>query len=154
MDVVIRVDGEAGDTEALRGWLLRDPVAREAAFPPAPPAPPGSPSGTMGALEVINVFVANGIALGSLLVAAGSWRDARRRGAEGRGAEGRGAEGREGDGRSGGPPVVRVTAGGVTVEVEGADPDEIARLLRALPSPDSTAPPGRQAEGDAPVPPP
>ncbi|MFC5752140.1 effector-associated constant component EACC1 [Actinomadura rugatobispora] len=140
MDVVIRVGGGSGsgDTEALRGWLLRDPVAREVTFPPGPPAPPGSPPGTMGALEAINVFVANGIALGSLLVAAASWRDARRRDARG---------------RDGGAPVVRVTVGGVTVEVDGADPDEIARVLRALPSPDSTAPPGRQAEGDAPVPP-
>ncbi|GAA1172890.1 hypothetical protein F4556_002083 [Kitasatospora gansuensis] len=60
-----------------------------------------------GALEIVNVVIANGIALGSLVTAVAAWRGSRSR-----------------------PPQVRLERNGVVVTLQDASPEEVERILR------------------------
>jgi hypothetical protein len=69
----------------------------------------GKPGEMGGALDVINVVLANSIALASLITAIASWRTSRRS-----------------------PARVLVERGDVRITVEGDSPGEIERLVQAL----------------------
>jgi hypothetical protein len=73
---------------------------------------PAHDSGRMGAADIVNIVLSNAIAMGSFLVAYAGWRRSRPEPPE----------------RA---PVLRITAGDVTVEVRDASPDTI-ELLRSL----------------------
>ncbi|WP_405503724.1 hypothetical protein [Streptomyces anulatus] len=123
-------DGGTGGAEAassLRRWLMAEPELRgRARFSPGaePPA-----AGHMGdGLELVNVVLANSIALGSLITAIAAWRGSRSR-----------------------PPQVRLERDGVVVTLRDNSPEQVEQILRmwnasaadasALPSPpaDSTS---------------
>jgi predicted dehydrogenase len=110
VEVVIRVDDLQGpQAHSLYRWLTVDPqVVPDTTVSLAPePAPPGA--GEMGALEVVNVVLGNGVALGSLVVAVCSWRESRSR-----------------------PPTVRIERDDVSVVIEDASPETVRRVIEAL----------------------
>ncbi|MEU9075726.1 hypothetical protein ACFYUY_27225 [Kitasatospora sp. NPDC004745] len=130
MEVALAVepagDGREGEQAeaagSLRRWLLAEPELRgsEVRAGAADPA-----EGRMGeVLEVVNVVLANGIALAGLVTAVATWRDARR-----------------------GRPRVRIECGGATVVVEGGSAEEVRRILEQLERP---APPGLPAQSARP----
>jgi hypothetical protein len=108
--VQVRIQVEADDDRPgvfdLHRWLSEDPdvvTATEIAL-----VGEDSP-GALGALEVINAIVSDVTALGTLLTAVATWRDARARDA-----------------------VTRIERNGVSLRIESTDPQEIQRLLRQL----------------------
>ncbi|MFG1955948.1 hypothetical protein [Micromonospora sp. NPDC048830] len=104
LEVSIRVD----DQGSLYRWLMLDPEVRRDATVTLTPAPPKA--GEMGgALDVINVVLSNGIAIGSLLVAVSSWRESRPR-----------------------PPVTRIERDGISIAIEDASPETVRRVVEAL----------------------
>jgi hypothetical protein len=107
MWVLIRVEGETEDG-GLLPWLLDDPVGKDAEFLSLPGAP-----GEMGVGDIIQAVIADTTALGSLVVAVATWLDTHR-------------------GRSAPAPQVRIEQGSVSVTVTGDEPEEIARIVRAL----------------------
>ena len=76
-----------------------------------------------GAFEVINAVVADGIALGGLVVACATWRSSRPA-----------------------APAVRIERDGVTITVEDGSPDTVNRIVDALGRPHGPA-----DEGESPV---
>ncbi|MFJ9505956.1 hypothetical protein ACIRPZ_19355 [Streptomyces anulatus] len=102
-------DGETGGAEAassLRRWLMAEPELRgRAKFSPGAERPP---AGHMGdGLELVNVVLANGIALGSLITAIAAWRGSRSR-----------------------PPQVRLERDGVVVTLRDNSPEQVEQILR------------------------
>ncbi|MEU6678678.1 hypothetical protein [Streptomyces sp. NPDC046925] len=102
-------DGGGGDrASSLYRWLIADGELRGRAEVSLAAAVPGR--GHMGgAQDVIEVVLANTIALGNLLVAVAAWRGSRPR-----------------------APQVRVERDGVTVTVEDGSAETVERVLRAL----------------------
>ncbi|MET9410544.1 hypothetical protein ABZX90_33030 [Streptomyces sp. NPDC002935] len=114
MHVLIKVDGDVHG-RGLMPWLHADPVSKQAALS----VMSGDP-GQMGGGEIIQAVVQDSTALGSLLVAVGTWWDARRR-------------------RPGTPPVqVMIECGDISMTVTGADPADVHRIVQALTSGDGT----------------
>jgi hypothetical protein len=109
IEVSIRVDDRDDQTAgSLYRWLALDPQVRQDATVSLTATPPGA--GEMGgALEVINVVLSNGIAVGGLLIAVSSWRRSRPR-----------------------PPTIRLVRDGVSVTIEDASPETVRRVVQAL----------------------
>ena len=103
-EVSILVD----DPGSLYRWLTLDPEVRRDATVRRVPAP--AKAGDMGGtLDVINVVLGNGIAIGSLLVAVAAWRESRPR-----------------------PPVTRIERDGISIVIEDASPETVRRVVDAL----------------------
>ncbi|MFG2820037.1 hypothetical protein ACGFX4_11485 [Kitasatospora sp. NPDC048365] len=104
---------EGADVEAARSvarWLREDPDLRGIEVRPGTADPR---EGRMGeVLEVLNVVLTNGIALGSLLTAVATWRGTRRGGTR-----------------------VRIERSGTSVLIEGGSADEVRRILAELEPP-------------------
>lgn len=117
MEVILRIeDGAASAPGAdpaasamsLYRWLVAEPELRGLAEVSTGSGQPGQ--GRMGgALDVIDVVLANGIALGSLITAVAAWRNARPR-----------------------PPVVRLERDGMVVTLRDGSPEAVERILRSL----------------------
>ncbi|MER5984686.1 hypothetical protein [Streptomyces sp. NPDC001787] len=116
MQLALRIEEDRDHREllALRTWLNRsDDLRGRAGLAPQGPLSPGD----MGAgLDLINVVLSNGIALGSLVTAVATWRATRP-----------------------GRPAVRVEVNGVTVTVDTDDPETLTRVTEALRGDGSTA---------------
>ncbi|WP_458087571.1 effector-associated constant component EACC1 [Streptomyces malaysiensis] len=115
MQFRLRVDAAEGAPGVLDlyRWLTEDPDAADAAELVL--VDEGDHADTLGGLEIISIVVSNLTALGNLLVAVATWRDARARGAD-----------------------TRVERDGVSLRVESSDPETIRRLLRQLESPEGS----------------
>ncbi|AQA13275.1 hypothetical protein ABTY63_39175 [Streptomyces solisilvae] len=115
MQFRLRVDAAEGAPGVfdLYRWLTEDPDAADAAELAL--VDEGDHADTLGGLEIISIVVSNLTALGNLLVAVATWRDARARGAD-----------------------TRVERDGVSLRVESSDPETIRRLLRQLESPEGS----------------
>ncbi|MET9557422.1 hypothetical protein [Streptomyces sp. NPDC006645] len=105
-------DGERGeyvqDASSLGRWLVAEPELRGRAQVVAGVGESGQ--GRMGGgLEVVNVVLANSIALGSLITAVLTWRGSRAR-----------------------PPQVRLERDGVVVTVQDGSPEAVERILAVL----------------------
>jgi Effector Associated Constant Component 1 len=104
---------EGAEVEAARSltrWLLMEPELRGVEVRPGA-ADPGA--GQMGeVLDVLNVVLSNGIALGSLVTAIAAWRDSRRGGTR-----------------------VRIERGGTSVVIEGGSAEEVLRIVARLEPP-------------------
>ncbi|MFF3581756.1 effector-associated constant component EACC1 [Streptomyces mirabilis] len=108
MQVLIKVDGDS-EGPGLMAWLHADPVSKQAELS----AVAGEP-GQMGAGEIIQAVTQDSIALGNLLVAVGTWWDARRR-------------------RPGAVPTqVFIERGEIHLTVTSTDPDDIQRIVESL----------------------
>jgi hypothetical protein len=108
VQVLITVEGDV-DGQGLMRWLHADPVCKHAELSTMAGEP-----GQMGAGEIIQAVMDDSIALGGLLVAVGTWWEARRR-------------------RPGTPPVqVVIERGGVSMTVTGAAPADIQRIVQSL----------------------
>lgn len=109
----------AESATSLYRWLTAEPELRGCAEVTTRSEQPGQ--GHMGgALDIVNVVLANGIALGSLITAVVTWRGSRPR-----------------------PPQVRLERNGVVVTLEGASPETVEQILKLWnentgPSPAST----------------
>lgn len=114
MQLTLAVDGDADgqETGTLRDWIRRDRSLRGRL---STPAGTDTPPGAMGSLELLNVVVSNGIALGNLLLAVGAWRLSRPS-----------------------PPSVRITVNGGEIVVETSDPGVLAALARTVREADGT----------------
>ncbi|MER8047519.1 hypothetical protein [Streptomyces sp. NPDC094032] len=115
-DIVVRVDeaGAEGDFDegrelrSLARWLRDDDAIRTTAIVELRSAP--TPSGAMGnVFDAVQLTADSGFQLANLALAYVTWRAGRRR-----------------------PPAVTIEHEGVRVELDTADPDEVARLLAAL----------------------
>jgi hypothetical protein len=114
--------GESADSaRSLYRWLVGDPELRGHAEVTAPAQT--KPGHMGGVLDVVDVVLSNTIALSGLVVSVATWRGARPR-----------------------PPRVRLERDGVQVSVEGASPEAIAQVLRAL---EAGAEANTDAGGDA-----
>lgn len=99
-------DGDlTGAALSLYRWLVAEPGLRGQAEVSTSSARP-HPGHMGGALEVVNVVLANTIALGSLIVAVGAWRDSRSR-----------------------PPQVRLERNGVVITLQDGSPETVERIL-------------------------
>lgn len=110
MDVRISVGGTSGDgaLTSLFRWLAQDPdVRRDAEVAIGSSA--GRPGDMGGALEVLNIVLSNSIALGSLIVAVGSWLGSRAKGT-----------------------AVHIERNGVQVTIHDDSPETLRRVLDAL----------------------
>ncbi|MBV2152204.1 hypothetical protein [Kitasatospora sp. SUK 42] len=104
---------EGAEVEAARSltrWLLAEPELRGVEVRPRSADPAGGQMGEV--LEVVNVVLANGIALGSLVTAIATWRDSRRGGTR-----------------------VRIERGGTSVVIEGGSAEEVRRIVAELEPP-------------------
>ncbi|MGX5393963.1 hypothetical protein [Streptomyces sp. 404i] len=100
-------EGTGGaEAASLRRWLMAEPELRgRARFSPGAELPA---AGHMGdGLELVNVVLANGIALGSLITAIAAWRGSRSR-----------------------PPQVRLERDGVVVTLRDNSPEQVEQILR------------------------
>ncbi|MFG2846060.1 hypothetical protein ACGF12_23250 [Kitasatospora sp. NPDC048296] len=108
---------EGAEVEAARSltrWLLAEPELRGIEVRPGAADPA---AGRMGeVLEILNVVLANGIALGSLVTAVATWRDSRRGGMR-----------------------VRIERGGTSVVIEDGSADEVRRIVAQLEPPTGAA---------------
>lgn len=127
--VSIRVDDPDGrQAGSLYRWLTLDPQVRQDATVSLRTAPPAT--GEMGGvLEVIDVVLSNGVAVGGLLVAVASWRRSRPR-----------------------PPAPRIEGDTFSIVIEDASPETVRRVLDALTdspeNPDGPESPGEdEADG-------
>ncbi|MGY5133023.1 effector-associated constant component EACC1 [Streptomyces nigrescens] len=115
--------GLAESAASLYRWLVAEPELRgqvEVSLGPRRPEP-----GHMGgALDIVNVVLANSIALGSLITAVGTWRGSRPR-----------------------PPQIRLERDGVVVTVQDGSPETVERILRVWS--ESGAPAPAPADGDS-----
>ncbi|MET7932405.1 hypothetical protein [Streptomyces sp. NPDC005322] len=91
----------------LYRWLTEDPDVAGAAEVALVDEDDGAEA--LGSLEVVSIVVSNLTAIGNLMLAVATWRDARARGAE-----------------------TRVERDGVSLRVESTDPETIRRLLDQL----------------------
>lgn len=100
--------GDAGEfASSLYRWLAAEPELRAGTDLSLRPGRPGPGPGHMGeALDIVNVVLTNGIALGSLVTAVASWRGSRPR-----------------------PPQVRLERDGVVVTLQDSSPEAIERVL-------------------------
>ncbi|MGW3007334.1 effector-associated constant component EACC1 [Streptomyces sp. NPDC001219] len=120
-------DGEAGAAEgavSLYRWLVAEPELRGRARVSlgAEQPEPGHMGG--GTLDLVNVVLANGIALGSLITAVATWRGSRPR-----------------------PPQIRLERDGVVVTLQDASPEAVERVLRVWN--ESGAPAPAPTDGDS-----
>jgi hypothetical protein len=110
LEIRIRAEGE-GSGEALvslHHWLSQDPDVRRAADLRLEASE--AAEGTMSdAFDAIMAIVSNSIALGSLIVAYQSWRDARAH-----------------------SPKVRIETEGLTVDLTGSSADTVAQIAKAV----------------------
>ncbi|MFF7330985.1 hypothetical protein [Streptomyces sp. NPDC008150] len=108
MEIDITCGGAgAAEPASLRRWLVEEPQVRRNAVVTLK-APVGAEPGAMGgALEVVNVVLTQGIALGSLVVAVLTWRGTRPR-----------------------PPQVTLEHDGTVVTLRDGSAEEIERILR------------------------
>ncbi|MEV8017460.1 hypothetical protein AB0O76_14165 [Streptomyces sp. NPDC086554] len=91
---------------SLSRWLMAEPELRGHARVSTGAA--GSAPGHMGdGLELVNVVLANSIALGSLITAVAAWRGSRPR-----------------------PPQVRLERDGVVVTLRDSSPEQVEQILR------------------------
>ncbi|MDP9795533.1 hypothetical protein J2S43_004045 [Catenuloplanes nepalensis] len=105
--VSIRVDDQA----SLYRWLTLDPDVRRHSTVALTSAPPRA--GEMGGvLDVIDVVLSNGVAVGALVVAVSAWRESRPR-----------------------PPVTRIERNGISITIEDASPESVRRIVDALTDP-------------------
>lgn len=114
------LDDDGGQLRALQRWLLRDQDTAGATL--ALRARDAAPGAMGPGLDLIDVVLSNAVGLGGLLLAVATWRRSR-----------------------GNAPSVQVEHEGVTVTVNGADAEQIERLVRQL-----TSPAGRATDGTAP----
>ncbi|MFF3542492.1 hypothetical protein [Streptomyces platensis] len=101
--------GEAGAAEAavsLYRWLVAEPELRGQVRVSLGAEQP-EPGHMGGALDLVNVVLANSIALGSLVTAVATWRGSRPR-----------------------PPQIRLERDGVVVTLQDASPEAVERILR------------------------
>ncbi|MEV0318291.1 hypothetical protein ACIBKX_08510 [Streptomyces sp. NPDC050658] len=102
-------DADADGTESaasLYRWLMAEPELRGSAS--LSTGAERSAPGHMGdGLELVNVVLANSIALGSLITAVAAWRGSRPR-----------------------PPQVRLERDGVVVTLRDDSPEQVERILR------------------------
>ncbi|MFE1175805.1 hypothetical protein [Streptomyces sp. NPDC058773] len=99
-------DGGAGEAVSLYRWLAAEPELRGQARVSLEAERPEA--GHMGgALDLVNVVLSNGIALGSLITAVATWRGSRPR-----------------------PPQIRLERDGVVVTVQDGSPEAVERILR------------------------
>ncbi|MFI0713835.1 hypothetical protein ACH4SK_24875 [Streptomyces inhibens] len=103
-----RDDGAGDAARSLYTWLSADPeVSAGAGLSPVRRA---EAPGRMGpVLEAVEAVFDSGVQLASLVVAVASWRSTRPRAER-----------------------VRIERAGIRVDVDGADPEAVARVLRAL----------------------
>jgi hypothetical protein len=101
-----RPTGVGEDATSLRRWLMADPDLRGHAVVSVRPeaAEPGQMG---GALDVVNVVLANSIALGSLITAVVTWRGSRPR-----------------------PPRITLERDGSVVTLYDSSPELVERVLR------------------------
>ncbi|MEU8681202.1 hypothetical protein [Streptomyces sp. NPDC048611] len=132
MEVRLSVGGGVGDggeagaaegTVSLYRWLAAEPELRGQARMSLE-AEQAEPGHMGGALDLVNVVLSNGIALGSLITAVATWRESRPR-----------------------APQIRLERDGVVVTVQDASPEEIERVLRVWN--ESGAPAPAPADGDS-----
>jgi hypothetical protein len=111
MQVTISAEGDSGATNEFYNWLRLDSdIARSGTVS----RQVGSGEGHMGVLELIDVVMSNGIALGSLIVAYASWRQARPK-----------------------APPVTFESGGVMITAIDASPETLRRIAEVLRSGDA-----------------
>ncbi|MFG2092992.1 hypothetical protein [Streptomyces sp. NPDC048612] len=129
MEVRLSVGGGVGDGGEAEGavslyrWLAAEPELRGQARMSLE-AEQAEPGHMGGALDLVNVVLSNGIALGSLITAVATWRESRPR-----------------------APQIRLERDGVVVTVQDASPEEIERVLRVWN--ESGAPAPAPADGDS-----
>ncbi|MGC0422090.1 effector-associated constant component EACC1 [Embleya sp. AB8] len=113
------VGDEGGEVAALQRWLAMDPDLRGGV---AISYAEDDTVGAMGvSLELVNVVLSNGIALGGLLVAIAGWRRSRA--------------------PLGGPgaPDIVIRRGDTEVVLSGAAEEDVVRAVRALEEPGDAA---------------
>ncbi|MEV2253432.1 hypothetical protein AB0I94_23090 [Streptomyces sp. NPDC050147] len=115
-------DGSAASVLSLYRWLVAEPELRGHArlSTRARHAAPG----TMGdGLDLVNVVLANSIALGGLVTAVAAWRGSRPR-----------------------PPQVRLERDGVVITLQDSSPETVEQVLRLWN--EGTGPAPAPADGD------
>lgn len=107
MEISLSFGGGEGsqDASSLYRWLVAEPELRGRAEVGVGAAEAG-PGHMGGALDVVNVVLANSIALGSLITAVLAWRGTRPR-----------------------APQVRLERDGVVVIVQDSSPETVERIL-------------------------
>jgi hypothetical protein len=110
LELRIRAEGEGAEEAlvSLHHWLRQDPDARRSAEVRLEES--GASQGAMSAaFEAIMAIVSNSIALGSLIVAYQSWRDARVR-----------------------SPKITIEVEGVTVDLTDSSGDTVIQIVQKL----------------------
>ncbi|GAA5615311.1 hypothetical protein CP981_20510 [Streptomyces platensis] len=109
VEVTLSFGGGAEDVEgpvSLYRWLVAEPELR-GQVRVSLGAEPSEPGHMGGGLDLVNVVVANSIALGSLITAVATWRGSRPR-----------------------PPQVRLERDGVVVTLHDSSPEAVEQILR------------------------
>ncbi|MEU1401456.1 hypothetical protein ABZ471_03670 [Streptomyces sp. NPDC005728] len=130
MEITITCGEGSADASSLHRWLMAERTLRGHAVVSVRPAV--QEQGQMGgALDVVNVVLSNGIALGSLITAVLTWRSSRPR-----------------------PPRLTLERDGSLVTLYDGSPELVERILRewnAAGGPDATTDPPAAAPLDPPA---